>query len=165
VYERAVIPAPALAALAGHAASMNGRETGGILLGYALDATTLRITRASPPGPRALHRRFSFSRDTRFLQKYLDSIHDRTEGREDYVGEWHVHPALEAPPSRTDRRSLWRIARRKNYATDNPVLLIVEHTPAERRYRAYGFAIKPRRTHQELEIVRSPPVRSQRETS
>jgi hypothetical protein len=51
MYERAVIPAPVLVALAGHAASMNGQETGGILLGHALDATTLRITKASPPGP------------------------------------------------------------------------------------------------------------------
>lgn len=143
MYERAVIPAPVLAALAGHAASINGQETGGILLGHALDATTLRITKASPPGPRALHRRFSFSRDPRFLQQYLDGIHDRSEGREDYVGEWHVHPALDSPPSPTDRRSLWRIARRKNYATDNPILVIVEQTSTQRRYRAYGFVAKP----------------------
>lgn len=160
MYERVVIPSPVLAALAGHAASINARETGGILLGRALDDTTLEITRASPPGPRAVHRPFSFLRDTRFLQKYLDNIYIGSKGREDYVGEWHVHPALEAPPSRTDRRSLWRIARRKSYATNNPVLLIVEQTHAERRYRAYGFAVKPRRTHEELEIVPSlrPPT-------
>lgn len=152
MYERAVIPAAVRATLAGHAASIKGRETGGILLGYRLDDTTLMISRASPPGPRALHSRFSFLRDTRFLQRYLDGIHNRSEGREDYIGEWHVHPALDAPPSRTDRRSLWRIARRKNYATDNPILIIVEQTPAHRRYRAYGFAVKPKRAHNELRV-------------
>jgi integrative and conjugative element protein (TIGR02256 family) len=152
VYERVVIPAAVRATLAGHAASIKGRETGGILLGYPLDDTTLMISRASPPGPRALHSRFSFLRDTRFLQRYLDGIHNRSEGREDYVGEWHVHPALDAPPSRTDRRSLWRIARRKNYATDNPILLIVEQTPAQRRFRVYGFAVKPERAHHELRV-------------
>jgi integrative and conjugative element protein (TIGR02256 family) len=153
VYEQVLIPAAVRAALAGHAASIKGCETGGILLGYPLDDTTLRVSRASPPGPRARHSRFSFSRDTRFLQRYLDTIHDRSEGREDYVGEWHVHPALDAPPSRTDRRSLWRIARRKNYTIDNPVLLIVEQMSAQRRYRAYGFVVKPKRIQQELKVV------------
>lgn len=157
VYKRVVIPPPVLAALAGHAASINARETGGILLGHSLDDTTLKITRASPPGPQAVHRPLSFLRDTRFLQKYLDNFYTGSGGREDYAGEWHVHPALEAPPSRTDRRSLWRIARRKSYGTTNPILLIVEQTQAERRYRAYGFGVKPRRTHEELEIVPSLP--------
>lgn len=155
MYERVVIPAPVRAALAGHATSISARETGGILLGHALDETTLELTRASPPGPRAVHRPLSFLRDTRFLQKYLDNIYISSEGQEDYVGEWHVHPALEAPPSRTDRRSLWRIARRKSYATINPILLIVEQTQAERRYRAYGFSVKPRRIQEELQIVSS----------
>lgn len=155
MYERVVIPSPVLAALAGHAASITARETGGILLGHALDDTTLKITRASPPGPRAVHHPFSFLRDTRFLQKYLDNIYVSSEGREDYVGEWHVHPAFEAPPSRTDRRSLWRIARRKSYATDNPILLIVEQAQGERRYRGYGFAVKPRRIAEEIEVVPS----------
>lgn len=94
----------------------------------------------------------AFSRNTRFLQRYLDSIHDRTEVHEDYIGEWHVHHALNAPPSRTDRRSLWRIARRKNYATDNPILIIVEQTPTQRCYRAYGFVAKPKQAHSELRI-------------
>lgn len=152
VYERVAIPASVRATLAGHASSIPGCETGGILLGRRADARTLHITRASPPGPAAKHRPFSFSRDTRFLQRYLDQLHDRTAGKEDYVGEWHVHPALDAPPSRTDCRSLWRIARRKNYATNNPILLIVEQTAAERRYRAYGFVVKPKRAHNELRV-------------
>jgi integrative and conjugative element protein (TIGR02256 family) len=156
VYERVLIPSAVRAALAGHAASIPGHETGGILLGYPVDDTTLTISRASPPGPRALHSRFSFLRDTRFLQQYLDSIHNRSEGREDYVGEWHVHPALDAPPSRTDRRSLWRIARRKNYATDNPVLIIVEQTSAQRCYCAYGFVVKPKRAHNGLCVESMP---------
>lgn len=152
MYEDVVIPAWVRAALAGHAGSIPGCETGGILLGYRANATTVQITRASPPGPRAKHRPFSFSRDTRFLQRYLDRLHDQAAGEEDYVGEWHVHPALDAPPSRIDRRSLWRIARRKNYATDNPILLIVEQASAQRRYRVYGFVVKPKRAHNELRV-------------
>ena len=154
VFERAVIAPAVRASVAGHTRSCPGAETGGILLGRDTNATTVHITRASPPGPRARHGPFSFSRDTAFLQRYLDEIHDRTAGEEDYVGEWHVHQALDAPPSRTDRRSLWRIASRRNYATENPVLVIVEHTPLERRIRAYGFEIKPKKTWHELTLTR-----------
>lgn len=153
MFERALIAPAVRACVAGHARSTRGLETGGILLGSPIDEATIHVTRASPPGPRARHGPFSFSRDTPYLQRYLDEIHDRTEGAEDYIGEWHVHPALDAPPSRTDRRSLWRIARRKNYATDNPILIIVGHTSAQRRYRAYGFVVKPKRVGLELEIV------------
>lgn len=141
--------------MCGHTRSSVDVETGGILLGRRLSESTLVVTRASPPGPRARHGRFFFSRDTRFLQRYLDSIHDRTDGEEDYVGEWHVHPSLDAPPSRTDRRSLWRIARRRNYATDNPVLLIVEHVPPSLELRIYGFIGRPRREISELVLVGS----------
>lgn len=141
------------ATLAGHTRSRPGTETGGILLGQHVDTTTLRITRASPPGPRAIHRRAAFSRDTRFLQRYLDEIHDRTAGAEDYIGEWHVHPGLDAPPSYLDRRSLFRIARRSNYATDNPVLLIVENIPTEHRLRVYGFVVRPRKRSGELAVI------------
>lgn len=151
--ERVVVKPAVRAALAGHTRSRPEAETGGILLGRRLDKAALEITRASPPGPRAKHRRLAFSRDTKFLQRYLDDLHHRTGGAEDYVGEWHVHPALDAPPSYVDRRSLYRIARRTNYATDNPVLLIVENVPPERRLRIYGFEIHPRRRWTELAIV------------
>jgi integrative and conjugative element protein (TIGR02256 family) len=153
VYERVLIAPSVRAALAGHARSIPGCETGGILLGHRVNETTLEITRATPPGPRAKHGPFSFRRDTPFLQRYLDDLYDRSEGQEDYVGEWHVHPALDAPPSRTDRRSLWRIARQRNYATENPVLVIVERTARERRFRAYGFEVKPKRSN-ELTLIR-----------
>jgi len=156
VFERVVIDPAVRAALVGHARSLPGKETGGILLGLGIDVTTLKLTRASPPGPRAVHHRFAFSRDTRFLQRYLDDIYDQTAGDENYVGEWHVHPALDAPPSRVDRRSLWRIARRPNYATDNPILLIVEHVPPEHRLRAYGFEARPRRIWGELTLATNP---------
>ncbi|MEX0971626.1 MAG: Mov34/MPN/PAD-1 family protein [Solirubrobacterales bacterium] len=157
--ERVLIEQAARAAICGHTRSSIGVETGGILLGRRLGESTLQITRASPPGPQARHGRIFFSRDTRFLQRYLDSIHDRTDGEEDYVGEWHVHPSLDAPPSRTDRRSLWRIARRRNYATDNPVLLIAEHDSPQMQFRVYGFVVRPRQEVTELVLVSSRKLR------
>lgn len=156
MYERALIDPVVRAIVSGHARCTPGLETGGILLGHCLDPATVQITRASPPGPRAKHGPLSFSRDIKFLQRYLDTLHDRSAGKEDYIGEWHVHRALDAPPSRTDRRSMWRIARRSNYAIDNPVLAIVEYTALERRVRVYGFEVKPKRIQRELEVVTPP---------
>jgi hypothetical protein len=52
-----------------------------------------------------------------------------------------------------DRRSLWRIARRDNYETDNPVLLIVEDAPPDQHVRVYRFAVKPRKRWGELAVV------------
>jgi integrative and conjugative element protein (TIGR02256 family) len=143
--KRVHMSASVRASIGAHIAAIPDRETGGILLGHATEPGTIVITKASPPGPRAVHRRFYFARDTRFLQRWLDDEYDRSDGNEDYVGEWHVHRAFDAPPSCVDRRSLWRIARKANYATDEPVLLIVEDKPPERRFRAYGFEVKPKR--------------------
>lgn len=153
--DRVYIKPAARAAICGHARSKPASETGGILLGRHLDDSTLLVTRASPPGPRARHGRFFFSRDTAFLQRYLDAVHDRTEGHEDYVGEWHVHLALDAPPSCVDRRSLYRIARGANYGTTNPVLVIAEHSPPTIRLRSYGFLGRPKRQMSELTSLSS----------
>jgi integrative and conjugative element protein (TIGR02256 family) len=153
--DRVQIEPAARAAICGHARSKPASETGGILLGRRLDDSTLLVTRASPPGPRARHGRFFFSRDTAFLQRYLDAVHDRTGGHEDYGGEWHVHLALDAPPSCVDRRSLYRIGRSSNYGTNNPVLVIAEHAAPEIRLRAYGFIARPKRRMNELESLDS----------
>lgn len=143
--ERAILMKGARAALAAHVNAEPKRETGGILIGYRVDDRTVCITEVSPPGPRALMRRRFFRRDTRFLQRWLDRRHAVSGGRDDYLGEWHVHHAIDAPPSCVDKRELWRIAKRKNYPTDAPVLLIVEDTPEERRLCFYVFTLKPKR--------------------
>lgn len=100
-----------------------------------------------------MHRRFWFSRDTSFLQRWLDDEYERSGGTVDYVGEWHVHPQLETPPSYVDRGALWRIARKPNYVTTEPILLIVEDSPVDRRFRVYGFELNPKKSCQELTIT------------
>lgn len=158
--ERALIAPAARAALIGHAKSRTDTETGGILIGRRLAPDTVLISRVSPPGPRARHGRFFFSRDVAFLQSYLDEHYDRSGGSDDYVGEWHVHLAFDTPPSCVDRRSLYRIARQPNYATDNPLLIIAEHEPPELRLRAYGFQVKPKRRTSSLPLRTATPTRA-----
>lgn len=143
MYENVTIDKRALSALNAHVDAEPGRETGGILVGYMCADGALHVTAVSPPGPRAIKLPTRFRRDTRFLQRWLERRCAETDGREDYVGEWHVHHALDAPPSCVDRRALWRIARKSNYPTDSPLLLIVEDVTGQRRVRGYAFSAKP----------------------
>jgi integrative and conjugative element protein (TIGR02256 family) len=130
------------------------RETGGILLGHTRRDGTVVVTKVSPPGPNAVKLPLFFRRDTRFLQRWLERRFERSDGRDDYVGEWHVHHGLDAPPSCVDRRELWKIARRPNYPTARPLLIIVEDVPGDRRVRAYEFRVRPRK-YEELPVAPS----------
>jgi integrative and conjugative element protein (TIGR02256 family) len=156
MYRSVVIDPGARAALFAHVASEPKKETGGILLGYPLSPEALLVTDISPPGPRAIKRSVYFMRDTRFLQRWLERRYRRSAGRHDYVGEWHVHHAIDVGPSCVDRRSLWRIARRGNYPTDTPVLLIAEDVPGERQLQGYAFTVVPKRDMRELDVATAP---------
>jgi integrative and conjugative element protein (TIGR02256 family) len=150
--ERVVILPGLRASVDGHIAARAGNETGGILVGSRA-GEVVTITKLSPPGPRAVHRRFRFWRDTSFLQRWLDDEYERSGGSVDYLGEWHVHPQLHTPPSCVDRRALWKIARKPNYVTGEPILLIVEDSTGERRFRVYGFEVEPQKCCQELAVT------------
>lgn len=155
--ERVLIGPSVRAAIAAHVRAAPRTETGGILIGRPFDDETLEVTVATPPGPRAKREPLRFLRDKRYLQEVLDREVSRSDGAVEFVGEWHVHPALDAPPSFIDRRSLWRIARRPNYPTDAPVLLIVESAVGRRRLRAYEFVVTPKRYCREIAVLKIPP--------
>lgn len=156
--EHVVIGPSVRSAIAAHVRAAHKIETGGILIARQAGEGVLEVTVATGPGPRAVRRRHFFLRDEVFLQLVLDREVARSDGAVEYVGEWHVHPALDAPPSFVDRRSLWRIACRPNYPTSRPVLLIVESANGERRLRAYEFAVDPKKSCRELPVVRELPA-------
>ncbi len=154
--ERVLIGPSARSVIAAHVRAASKTETGGILIGRDAGVGVLEVTVATGPGPRAVRCRNFFLRDKVFLQRVLDREVARSNGAVEYIGEWHVHPALDAPPSFVDRRSLWRIARRSNYPTNRPVLLIVESLSGERRLRAYEFVVTPRKSYRELPVIDEP---------
>jgi integrative and conjugative element protein (TIGR02256 family) len=82
-------------------ASQDGRETGGILLGFdATDSTPLTVTAAGDPGPRAQRSATRFRRDLRHAQVLADAAWALDGSL--WVGDWHTHPAGHPAPSRTD---------------------------------------------------------------
>lgn len=86
------------------ALSMDGRETGGILLGRDPEVDGLiKVVRAAGPGPRAIRDRSFFLRDLRYSRRLARLAYER-EGLQ-WVGDWHTHPRGPRGPSGFDLRT------------------------------------------------------------
>lgn len=81
-------------------AASDGRETGGILLGYVNADATADVRYAGDPGPAAVRTQTFFLRDRAHAQRLADTAF-ATDGSI-WIGEWHTHPSTEPVPSRTD---------------------------------------------------------------
>lgn len=113
-------------------------ETGGILVG-AVESDCVIIQHAIGPGPMAQHRPTRFKRDGTYSQEVLDHLVKDSEGRFDYIGEWHSH--LSQPnPSITDFKSMKWIALNEKYATNEPILLLCVNIGLNRwQLNCYSF--------------------------
>jgi integrative and conjugative element protein (TIGR02256 family) len=127
------------------AASADGRETGGILLGFdASEFGELLVLDAGDPGPAAERRPDFFQRDTNHARRLAEEAYRRTTAR--WVGEWHTHPRGRLAPSRVDLRTYRSFLRDEDLHF--PVFLAVIVGPGEEgwtRPRATAWLIEPRR--------------------
>jgi integrative and conjugative element protein (TIGR02256 family) len=83
------------------AASEDGCETGGILLGRGPDAeNVITVERAGDPGPGAERRPDFFLRDLAHARGLADAAWQESDAV--WVGEWHTHPTGPAAPSPRD---------------------------------------------------------------
>lgn len=105
---------------------VTGIETGGILIGFETQSKEIVILEASGPGPKAIMTATHFERDIEYCQKKLEEASAKFGVRGLYVGEWHFHPIGRNEPSPLDINSLHQIAEQKNYATDQPVMIIAD---------------------------------------
>ena len=72
-----------------------------------------------------LHSRSRFQREGDYTQVEVDRLHHESEGRVDYVGEWHSHPDA-GRPSYIDRRAMSWIRDNPRYSCREPLLIIME---------------------------------------
>lgn len=81
------------------AASLDGKETGGILLGHTWDGHIV-VTGAGGPGARARRTAVTFDRDLLHAQELANAawMQDRSQ----WIGEWHTHPGGALAPSPRD---------------------------------------------------------------
>lgn len=82
--------------------SRDGLETGGILLGPDT-ASTVFISRAGDPGPRAYRGEHTFLRDLAHAQSLANAAWN--EDGHQWIGEWHTHPSGDLTPSALDLHS------------------------------------------------------------
>lgn len=100
-------------------------ETGGMLVGR-LEGNCALITDATGPGPKALHSPSLFQRDGDYSQVVLDNIVVKSDGLNDYIGEWHSHP-VRCSPSAKDRAAMRWVANNANYAASCPLMALCTH--------------------------------------
>ncbi len=101
-------------------------ETGGMLVGHIREAegsVEYEVMHATPPGHDSRLASHRFTRGSDFAKRRLDYLANKFGVR--YLGEWHKHPAPDAPrASNTDRATMRAIARKPAYDIRLPVLAI-----------------------------------------
>ena len=70
-----------------------------------------------------------FVRHPGTLNERLEEIHEITNGKIQYLGEWHSHPDGPTSPSNTDKNAMKEIAKGKKINIDKPLLMIAEVGP------------------------------------
>lgn len=87
-------------------ASLDGAETGGILLGgSSSDGSGIVVRHAGGPGRNALRTPTRFDRDLRHAQRLAEYAW-QADGSQ-WIGEWHTHPAGPLMPSDRDLSSYY----------------------------------------------------------
>ncbi|MCU8058409.1 Mov34/MPN/PAD-1 family protein [Shewanella sp. SM34] len=105
-------------------------ETGGILLGIVdTKSRTLHLVDALLPPNDSIASPVNFTRGIEGLSGALSSVHERTAGIVDYVGEWHSHPnGCSASPSSDDNQLITRLAETMRHDGLPVLMLIVSDT-------------------------------------
>lgn len=100
-------------------------ETGGPLFGFHEDRTAqVVIVGAGGPGPRARHRRRTFTPDRDAVDRAIARVHDASTGRYSFLGSWHTHPLGRPIPSDTDTDTAAAIATDEASTLPTPLILI-----------------------------------------
>lgn len=139
-------------------ASADGRETGGILLGFDADERGEALAlEAGGPGPNAERRVDFFQRDLPHAQQLADAAYGRRCAR--WIGEWHTHPRAFLTPSRKDLRTYRDFLRDHELRFANFIALIVAARDADwKQLVITGWIIEERRILPALLLPTAIPV-------
>lgn len=113
-------------------------ETGGVLLGYE-DGRDFIICIATDPGPNAIRKKNEFSFDAPYCNKLIDNYFINSNGKINYIGDWHRHFRLNLKPSQKDINAMADLATDRNCNIPRPILLIVDLIRDRLKYLAFEF--------------------------
>lgn len=124
--------------------SVDGRETGGILLGFDPDEHgEALVMEAGGPGPNAERRWDFFQRDLANAQELADAAYGRSCAR--WIGEWHTHPRGLLRPSGKDLRTYRGFLRDPSLGFGSFLALILSAQDAEwTKLIVTGWAVEQR---------------------
>lgn len=105
-------------------AGTDGRETGGVLLGWRNDRDIV-VEHVIGAGPEADHQRSSFRPDPGWQEARIAELYERSGRLLEYLGDWHTHPGGTPHPSRRDERTLRHIASSSEARCPEPVMVIM----------------------------------------
>jgi integrative and conjugative element protein (TIGR02256 family) len=121
--ERVAIPPTVLKKLRRLVKSVWFTETGGPMVGYLTPDSTLVVMDVAGPGPRSILKTYSVTIDGEFSQQFCDHAFRESNGKIDYIGDWHCHPSLSLRPSIDDEAAI-RVMAETDGITSFPVSLI-----------------------------------------
>ena len=101
----------------------NKNEQGGILLGVVM-MNEIRICKASIPTVFDKSNRFSFERNKKSAQLFIDYEFLNSGGKIIYLGEWHTHPESFPTPSNVDLKMI-KTQYVKNNLNENFLIMII----------------------------------------
>ncbi|WP_163390196.1 Mov34/MPN/PAD-1 family protein [Enterovibrio norvegicus] len=94
-------------------------EAAGVLIGERRGRHIV-ICDMSEPGKGDIRNRFGVNRKGLHHQAKVDLVFERSDGAQQYLGEWHTHPENLPSPSSIDENS-WRL----NLANHKPMILLI----------------------------------------
>ncbi|MGH9770230.1 MAG: Mov34/MPN/PAD-1 family protein [Candidatus Acidiferrales bacterium] len=122
---RAWINVEVVALATAEARGMHPYESGGVLLGYIVDANELVIGRAIGPGPQAEHGKAHFVPDSAYHESEIAREYEASGRLTTYLGDWHSHPNCSTRLSMLDRRTLAMIAKCREARMPTPIMAII----------------------------------------
>lgn len=126
------------------AAAALPHETGGILLGY-WQQQNVQITNMVGPGPNAQHGTAAFTPDRDWQYEQIDLLFAESQGKIEYLGDWHTHPLGVPFPSETDISLLESIAKSPESRCPRPIMCIFASKPKHKwAERFFLYEIEPR---------------------
>jgi integrative and conjugative element protein (TIGR02256 family) len=129
MYDRILILRSVLDSIRAEVKSAGKVETGGAMVGYEGHDNSLVVTHASGPGPRAKLSRMSVLIDGNHAHAFCSRIFRESNGRLDYVGDWHRHVGWSLASSEQDLEAMLTIAEAKCCSAKYPVSLIYRLRP------------------------------------
>ncbi len=111
-------------------------EIGGPMVGHVSSTNVIYIEDVEGPGPRGICLPYNVTIDGQHSQRFCDEAHEKSNGKWDYIGDWHCHPGISMQPSSGDSEAI-RLMAETSGLTASPVSLI--YSRILRLYRIYEW--------------------------